>query len=1173
MKNYIKIFVLVLVFALSLNANWNVPQDLPGSQDNIKHGYLDGNKILSNFTNNTIIHDSWNLGGSERAQWPAPEFAKIMGAQTKVVIGYKLYFDSNGNIIEDKNNLDQAVDTLYFLENGFDTMDQGLLPASGYDAGGLSPAISDDPNTWPDQWKTDRAVPAGQKLWYGKRGMGYYNADLESYFVTNNFSSIDNSKAIKERGGIELRCAQRSYQWKTYPMDDVIIWEYEISNESGFNSVETYFGFVRENTIGGDEYINGEVVYLDSSNYKSTSKLDMAFTWDVNFMPVERPQYPGLIGFSVLETPGNENDGIDNDGDGLVDESRYNHDETPIAVSLGIDNLVKFKKYFGIGIAEYKKMGTRIYIVSDEDKDWADGEDINGDGLYQFGIDYPNDDIGSDGLGPYDVNYPGPDADGTECNHKPDFGEPNYGPLDYGESDQVALNIFKTYNQKFTQSLDLANDEAVLKEMETRTLWGEQNTPSNYLQLFATQAFPFNAGGAERISFAELHSYAYLDGLKPVDISGQNPEERLKGLYNKKSVIERVAVRDYNFAKPPITPTISAYSKDGEVFVSWNDIAQKFTYDPFIGHNDANNGNDFEGYKIYKSTDADMNDAKIVTNAYGEVIKFRPIQQYDAADGRHGYVDYGVKSGNGFYLGSDGGLNNYFIDSDVINGKTYYYAISAFDYGIEEYIAGKDGSAYGNSGVGNGIAPIENTFSYSDGTRNIASVVPSKKAIGYIAPNIELTNNNITFGTGWVAPEIKLTSKLKQGHKYKVKFEVEKFVEPISAVDSKAHCYRADKIKVYDVTDGVDTLIYYEDEGQGNFTADNFVKRTDDYWPETPSEHIAFAMQYNKVLESSEFDGLILKWFTPVEMPQVNSHGWVEGFGDIDFSVYRQIDATGRTDYDQNGKPLLPFNFDIIFTENQNINKSLSKDNLFLLGVKAIEVKDHDRENIKDFIYDQPLNFYALMPEITDSLGRPDTLDLFIKDENKNGTYEPHIDPIYATVLYNYYYAGKTFVLAYPIVSPIKITFPGGVAPTSGTYGVRWDRSFWETDSIEFQVSDEVFFDEDKAKEEFKNIKVVPNPYVVTNILEPNAEKGQRERVMMFTGLPPKCKIDIYSLTGIKIKTIDFDNSVGNVENGGVATWNLETENGHDIAAGYYIYKITSEMMSREKVGKFAVIK
>ena len=50
-------------------------------------------------------------------------------------------------------------------------------------------------------------------------------------------------------------------------------------------------------------------------------------------------------------------------------------------------------------------------------------------------------------------------------------------------------------------------------------------------------------------------------------------------------------------------PTLTATAGDGKVILTWDDVADTKTREPFVG-----NINDFEGYKVYRSTDKYMSD-------------------------------------------------------------------------------------------------------------------------------------------------------------------------------------------------------------------------------------------------------------------------------------------------------------------------------------------------------------------------------------------------------------------------------------------------------------------------------------------------------------------------------------------------------------------------------------
>jgi len=109
------------------------------------------------------------------------------------------------------------------------------------------------------------------------------------------------------------------------------------------------------------------------------------------------------------------------------------------------------------------------------------------------------------------------------------------------------------------------------------------------------------------------------------------------------------------------------------------------------------------------------------------------------------------------------------------------------------------------------------------------------------------------------------------------------------------------------------------------------------------------------------------------------------------------------------------------------------------------------------------------------------------------------------------------------------------------------------------------------AKVEMGAIKVVPNPYVVTNSWErPNPySTGRGPRELHFTHLPPHCTIRIFDIAGQHVATIERD-VTSTID--GTEVWDMRTKDGLEIGFGIYIYHIDAPEIG-EKTGKFAVIK
>ena len=72
----------------------------------------------------------------------------------------------------------------------------------------------------------------------------------------------------------------------------------------------------------------------------------------------------------------------------------------------------------------------------------------------------------------------------------------------------------------------------------------------------------------------------------------------------------------------------------------------------------------------------------------------KPIYQCDLVDDIYGFTDFGLVNGAGYNLGAETGITHIFVDNTVQNGRTYYYAVVAYDFGAPD--------------IGPGIAPSEN---------------------------------------------------------------------------------------------------------------------------------------------------------------------------------------------------------------------------------------------------------------------------------------------------------------------------------------------------------------------------------------------------------------------------------------------------------------------------------
>lgn len=137
------------------------------------------------------------------------------------------------------------------------------------------------------------------------------------------------------------------------------------------------------------------------------------------------------------------------------------------------------------------------------------------------------------------------------------------------------------------------------------------------------------------------------------------------------------------------------------------------------------------------------------------------------------------------------------------------------------------------------------------------------------------------------------------------------------------------------------------------------------------------------------------------------------------------------------------------------------------------------------------------------------------------------------------------------------------------TLTVVLSKLFRSSDIYEFTTNAQRV-DEEEAKEGLDRIKVVPNPYVVTAEweLRNSYTTGRGPRSIHFNHLPQRCTIRIYSVSGELVATIEHESTLLD----GSEEWNLLTRDNLDVSYGVYVYHVDAPGLG-EHIGKFAVIK
>lgn len=684
--------------------------DAKGDYNYRKKGIMDGNQVRTLFYNNGEV-GQWPLQPS--GEWPKGTGQSYLDGVC-VLVASEITAPGTGQLVH-------PLETSYreWMDKDPNTGSiWGLEPVPGYvNASSEKPAMNTDPKTWPSFWP--KVMPLIDETWdgywYGYFGRGVQNSDFETFFVMDDSRDGEFQRAPYSynpiasdlgRGGLGIRVEVRGFQWSHVLAEDIIFWHYDIINLADNSYPTTYFGFYTDCGVGGKDDSEDDCASFDTV-------LDLAYCYDGDGLGVPIRWKTGYYGYAYLESPGNSSNNIDDDADGLTDEKRDD----------GIDN----------------------------DGDWKPYVDINGNGQWDAANNEPlNDDVGQDGVGPWDSQYNGPDL--GEGDGSPTAGEPNFDATDKDESDQIGLTSVALYRlgQNGTGGGWPKDDESMWLKLAYNNI-DTSIQRTNISMVFSSGAFPLNINQRERFSMALVF--------------GSNLEDLI---FNKETV-QQIYNANYNFSKPPIKPTLTAVPSDGKVFLYW-DAKSEESRDAFLGfeNNDPTLGykKDFEGYMILRSQEAEFNDVKIITDSKGEAKYYKPIVQFDLIDGIKGPDPVGI-NGAHFWRGDDSGLQHTYIDEDVTNGVTYYYALVAYDQGDP---------AFGTKG----LQPTETTkiisVDYAGNLTfvdyNCAVVAPNAAAAGLVPPQVNGDLNKVTsgIGSGNIKVDVLNPSEIVSGVNYKVKF-------------------------------------------------------------------------------------------------------------------------------------------------------------------------------------------------------------------------------------------------------------------------------------------------------------------------------------------------------------------------------------------------------------------
>ncbi len=739
-----------------------IPDDLRGNEAFIARGILDGNLIETNFRNHGEL-SRWN--DLPWGVWPRGIGGRHIDGIGAIVAGQvpgeRRKWQSRGFYAGARGDTTLNPFILTYRDFGKRTGPTGelwgWLPLEGFNNPNRldpitmnrtpTPAISSDPGSWPVFWpdRLDSPDDSGWRndeidqdpsvaAWNGFFGKGVFNADLESYYVMDDHSDMEYaidpvtknpnsefgvyypSPSDSTIGGLGMLNQVRIFQWANILAEDIMFILYRFFNRGETEHDRLYFAQIMDFGLGNEE--GDEVGAYDPIQ-------DVAYGWDQDGIGTRASggTYDlGYTGFAFLESPARAFDGMDNDEDGMTDESRFGGPGTLIegsaeilAAATATLDVANFVRANGpIEMRPAYRAGR--WWTGDENMDWVGYSDTNENGQWDTG-EQINNDVGRDGLGPFDLGYPGPDT--GEADGVPNLGEPNFDELDVDESDQVGLTGFDLQTRPFYESGDNLRDDEWMWDRLFNVAQFPLGTTPDVIEADIEPFLMFSSGPVNLPpKRTDFFSTAWIFGSDERDF------------FKNRRTVQSIFNADYTFAQPPFTPTLTAIPGDGRVVLSWDTLAIA-SFDRFSQEFD------FEGFKLYKGTDLLLSDARNITDVTGEGTFFEPIAQFDLKNGITGSRT--VLEGDAvYYMGDDTGLQFFYVDEEVTNGLTYYYALVAYDRGV--------GS----------IDPQENTFRISATqagnitgvTKNAAVVIPRSLPAGYVGGGANETLEHVNGGIG-----------------------------------------------------------------------------------------------------------------------------------------------------------------------------------------------------------------------------------------------------------------------------------------------------------------------------------------------------------------------------------------------------------------------------------------
>ena len=1151
-----------------------------GYQNEIKSLVIQGNKIRTIIYNTGAISNPGVTGNVLDLVWNGLgygyEFGPLVGARVPKSLNP---IDSVNIVIDGFGGANKSTADGDFAPDGVTKW--GWLPKAGYAAPGQNDLASwgartsdlrIKPKSWPENWYNS---VIGEYIYPSFLGGNATVPDEEVYYIVDDstdaeFDYFPMPTNLEHRGlGVNLEV--RTMQFANPLAEDIIFLVYTAENDVRSKTLpKVFFGMFGDPHIGG--YLNfaddaasfiparpiGKPAFdkLLTVDNKLTSQLsrNIVYSWDPDGKSDVSTIAPGYFGYKFLESPNNSTDGIDNDDDGITDESPYNDkgtfiDGVNVPLTTGISDTTKYMALYGAPKPRWS---------GDEDGDWdKEKDDLGVDGIFGTGDFGEGNGVPDQLIGP----------DGAWLG-----SEPNFGLRDVSESDQIGLRSF--WSLSFGGNNRPKNDNlmynSMSSEMDTSALALLYTTdPANlgdYIFLYGSGPFSMDPGHRERFSIALLMG------------------TDLKDLLLNSETAQLVLQANYRFAQPPPKPKVTAVAGNGRVTLYWDNNAENAT-DPFSGKKD------FEGYKIYRSQDFTFQDVYSITDGNGypflgkalydqqarkSALWHRPWTKAEQDKYLGGFmpVEYRGRYIK-YYMGEPSdtsGLHHEYVDSTVTNGITYYYAVVSFDHGDDSLQLPPSES---QSIIQRDAVTQEFKFDV-----NTVSVVPNADANGLVGGNTEIQSGSTlshTNGaaTGSISFKVFDQLAMKNGN-YKISFAKTKIgtdtivgysilrvtpaIEHFTGnenlfVNLQNKNFVASSVKIYDGADTTAPLIsaasIFVDSANGRLraTVTGILLRTRSYTVSYQFYPVANSGYYKASDSNPVFDG--------IRMYVVNDSLILDGAN------------TGYTSKANNDS--MSFNISQIFSVMKYKGYPVDYKITFMTTSASLDTLGNYIAPADSFVSVSTVSsvnkVYVKTPFKIQNMTDTTTLSIIINEKagpnNKTGRWDIGEEIVICKVatpiansqsFHNISINRKTGVTQY-------------VIPAGSVINIKMFKPYATNDEYAFTTK-AATYNAALGDQMLQNVYVVPNPYVINSAFElpTNRPDLRGDRALQFRNLPRECIIRIYTITGDLVQTLRKN------DNTAFMTWDLLSSESARIGYGVYIYHIETPT-GGTKIGRLGIIK